>query len=193
MRSIVTKHLTLRRERQADKNTVTLNYKECTWPSFSLTQPKCFSQDLIQRESQLTWTLQSCLHIIHFATGPKPWGPHLCWFWYRDDERDSSGYGLQVPLSMGFSKHEYWSGFRHEYWSGFRHEYWSGLPCPPPPRYLPDPGIKPESHVSCIGSRVLAPPGKPLPDHRDACNRLGTNTYYFLFHSHHSFIAIVMN
>ena len=84
---------------------------------------------------------------------------------------------LQVPLSMGFS----------------RHECWSGLPCPPPPRHLPDPGIEPESHVSCIGSRVLAPPGKPLPDHRDTCNRLGTNTYYFFFHSHHSFIAVVMN
>ena len=25
-----------------------------------------------------------------------------------------------------------------------RQEYWSGLPCPPP-RYLPNPGIKPES------------------------------------------------
>ena len=34
----------------------------------------------------------------------------------------------QVPLFMGFS----------------REEYWSGLPCPPP-RDLPDPGIKPES------------------------------------------------
>ena len=34
----------------------------------------------------------------------------------------------QAPLSMGFS----------------RQEYWSGLPCPPPGD-LPDPGIKPES------------------------------------------------
>ena len=33
---------------------------------------------------------------------------------------------LQAPLSMGFS----------------RQEYWSGLPCPPPGD-LPDPGIKP--------------------------------------------------
>ena len=36
--------------------------------------------------------------------------------------------GYQAPLSMGFS----------------RQEYWSGLPCPPPGD-LPDPGIKPAS------------------------------------------------
>ena len=37
----------------------------------------------------------------------------------------------QVPLSMGFS----------------RQEYWSGLPCPPT-RVLPDPGIEPTSLMS---------------------------------------------
>ena len=37
----------------------------------------------------------------------------------------------QAPLSMGFS----------------RQEYWSGLPCPSPGD-LPDPGIKPRSPVS---------------------------------------------
>ena len=37
----------------------------------------------------------------------------------------------QVPLSLGFS----------------RQEYWSGLPCPPPGD-LPDPGIKPVSLTS---------------------------------------------
>ena len=36
----------------------------------------------------------------------------------------------QAPLSMGFS----------------RQEYWSGLPCPPPGD-LPDPGIEPKSPV----------------------------------------------
>jgi len=40
----------------------------------------------------------------------------------------------QAPLSMGFS----------------RQEYCSGLPCHPPGD-LPDPGIEPMSHVSCIG------------------------------------------
>ena len=38
---------------------------------------------------------------------------------------------LQAPLSMGFS----------------RQEYWSGLPCPPPGD-LPHPGIEPESFMS---------------------------------------------
>ena len=37
----------------------------------------------------------------------------------------------QAPLSMGFS----------------RQEYWSGLPCPPP-GILPDPGIEPASLMS---------------------------------------------
>ena len=37
-----------------------------------------------------------------------------------------------------------------------RQEYWSGLPFPPP-RELPDPGIKPES----LMSPALAPTGKP--------------------------------
>ena len=53
----------------------------------------------------------------------------------------------QIPLSMGFS----------------RQEYWSGLTCPPP-RDLPEPGIE-----LCLlhllpwqaSSLPLAPPGKP--------------------------------
>ena len=44
----------------------------------------------------------------------------------------------QAPLSMGFS----------------RQEYWSGLPWPPPGD-LPDPGIQPTSSVSGTGSWVL--------------------------------------
>ena len=52
-----------------------------------------------------------------------------------------------VPLSMGFS----------------RQEYWSGLPCPPPGD-LPDPEIEPASLMSLhwqVDSLPLAPPGKP--------------------------------
>ena len=48
----------------------------------------------------------------------------------------------QAPLSMGFS----------------RQEYWSGLPFPSPGD-LPNPGIKPLSFVSPTLARV--PPGKP--------------------------------
>ena len=51
----------------------------------------------------------------------------------------------QTPLSMAFS----------------RQEYWSGLPCPPPGD-LPDPGTEPLSLVSpaAAGSLPLVPPGK---------------------------------
>ena len=50
----------------------------------------------------------------------------------------------QAPLSMGFS----------------RQEYWSGLACPPPGN-LPDSGIEPASLKSPACSLPLAPPGKP--------------------------------
>ena len=53
----------------------------------------------------------------------------------------------QAPLSMGFSKQE----------------YWSGLPWPPP-WDLSNPGIKPTSLLSPAlvgGSLPLVPPGKP--------------------------------
>ena len=44
----------------------------------------------------------------------------------------------QAPLSMGFS----------------RQEYWNGLPFPPP-GHLPNPGIEPVSYVTCIGKQVF--------------------------------------
>ena len=44
----------------------------------------------------------------------------------------------QAPLSLGFS----------------RHEYWSGLPCPPPGGLPPKDGTH-VSWVSCIGRQVL--------------------------------------
>ena len=50
----------------------------------------------------------------------------------------------QAPLSMGFS----------------RQEYWSGLPFPSPGD-LPDPGIKPGSPALQVDSLPSEPPGKP--------------------------------
>ncbi|CAN0422301.1 unnamed protein product [Rangifer tarandus platyrhynchus] len=44
----------------------------------------------------------------------------------------------QAPLSVEFSRQEHWSGLPH-----------------PPPGDLPNLGIKPESHVSCISRWVL--------------------------------------
>ena len=51
----------------------------------------------------------------------------------------------QVPLSMGFS----------------RQEYWSGLPFPSP-RDLPDPGIEPRSSALQADALPSEPPGKPI-------------------------------
>ena len=50
----------------------------------------------------------------------------------------------QVPLSVGLS----------------RQEYWSGLPCPPP-GYLFNPGIKPRSPALQADSLLFEPPVKP--------------------------------
>ena len=54
----------------------------------------------------------------------------------------------QAPLSMGFS----------------REEYWSGLPFPSPGD-LPDPGIKPRSPVLQADSLPSESPGKPIETH----------------------------
>ena len=51
---------------------------------------------------------------------------------------------LQAPLSMEFS----------------RQEYWSGLPFPSPGD-LPDPGFKPASSALAGRSCTAEPPGKP--------------------------------
>ena len=51
----------------------------------------------------------------------------------------------QGPLSLGFS----------------REEYWSGLPFPPPGD-RPDPRIEPTSPALQVGSLSLAPPGKHI-------------------------------
>ena len=42
-----------------------------------------------------------------------------------------------------------------------RQQYWSGLPFPPP-RDLPDPGIKPKSPTLQADSQLSEPQGKPL-------------------------------
>ena len=52
----------------------------------------------------------------------------------------------QAPLSMGFS----------------RQEYWSGLPCPHPGD-LPNPAIEPRSPVLKVDSLLSESPGKSFP------------------------------
>ena len=53
----------------------------------------------------------------------------------------------QAPLSMGFSRQEYWSGFPF-----------------PSPGDLSDPGIKPTSPALAGGFFTTEPPGKPPPN-----------------------------
>jgi len=74
---------------------------------------------------------------------------HACWFvLVVSDSASLWTIAHQTPLSMGFS----------------RQEYWSGLPCPPPGN-LPDPVIKPTSLCLLyrqVCSLPLAPPGNPM-------------------------------
>ena len=58
----------------------------------------------------------------------------------------------QAPLSLGFS----------------RKEYWSGLPFPFPGN-LPDPGIEPGSPALQAGSLPSEPPGKPTLNNNWVC------------------------
>ena len=57
----------------------------------------------------------------------------------------------QAPLSMGFLRQEYWSGFLF-----------------PPPGALPDPGIEPESLALAGGFFTIEPTGKPINSKQDS-------------------------
>ena len=61
----------------------------------------------------------------------------------------------QAPLSMGFS----------------RQEYWSGLPCPPPGN-LPNPGIEPRSPTLQVDSLLTEPPWEPKNTGMGSCSLL---------------------
>jgi len=69
---------------------------------------------------------------------------------------------FQAPLSMRFS----------------RQEYWSGLPCPPP-GHLPNPGIKPESLVLKVDSLLLSHQGSPR--HENTVNQFNIIKIYTIF------------
>ena len=98
----------------------------------------------------------------------------------------------QAPLSLGFSRQEYWSGlpfpspmhvkvkslsrvwlftiprtvfYQASQSMGFsRQEYWSGLPFPSPGD-LPDAGIEPWTPALQAEALPSEPPGKPSPMH----------------------------
>ena len=99
----------------------------------------------------------------HFTALRTPWINHLYYLskWtiplYQESESESEvtqscptlwdpwTVAHQTPLSMGFS----------------RQEYWSGLPFPSPGD-LPDPGIEPRSPTLQADALTSVPPGKPL-------------------------------
>ena len=69
----------------------------------------------------------------------------------------------QAPLSMEFS----------------RQEYWSGLPFPPP-RDLPDLGIEPGAPTVQVDSLASEPPGKPLNKGRCPVSVEGNRAVIFI-------------
>ena len=80
--------------------------------------------ELLKLHNYVTVVVQSLSHVRLFET---PWTVDCL-----------------APLSLGFS----------------RQEYWSGLPCPPPGN-LPDPGIESESPALAGRFFTTEPPGKP--------------------------------
>ena len=88
-------------------------------------------------------TLISCIGrqiLYHWAT--REAGSSMCSV--VSDSATLWTVAWQAPLSMGFSRQEYWSGF----------------PCPPPGD-LPNPGIKPRSPTLQVDSLPSKPPKKP--------------------------------
>ena len=69
----------------------------------------------------------------------------------------------QAPLSMGFS----------------RQEYWSGVPFPSPGN-LPNPGIKPRSLALQTGTLTSEPPGKPNIVNNNNNSKIAKFHYIFI-------------
>ena len=94
--------------------------------------------------SYIAWTQLSWMRLGIFS-----WGLPVCmlscvWLIVTPCTVAHVTVALQAPLSMGFS----------------RQEYWDGLPCPPPGD-LPDPGIDPTSPTLAGRFITTEPPGKP--------------------------------
>ena len=103
----------------------------------------CNPHTLLSEVQNGTATLENSrffsLRYIYFVLSPFSHVQFFVTLWNVD---------CHAPLSMGFSKQE----------------YWSELPCPPPGD-LPGPGIEPTSLVSLAqagGFFTTAPPGKPI-------------------------------
>ena len=95
--------------------------------------------------SYIAWTQLSWMRLGIFS-----WGLPVCmlscvWLIVTPCTVAHVTVALQAPLSMGFS----------------RQEYWDGLPCPPPGD-LPDPGIEPRSPTLQEDTLPSEPPGNTM-------------------------------
>ena len=86
-----------------------------------------------------------CLGLVH-------WDDPEGWLWGGRRE-EGSGWGTHVYL--WWIHVDIWQNqYNIVKLKNKKKEYWSGLPFPPPGD-LPDPGIEPITHVSCIGRQVF--------------------------------------
>ena len=87
--------------------------------------------------------------------------PVVCWVWL--DRPDCTPVSVCVCLVISNSIVTPWTVARQAPLSMefSRQEYWSGLPFPPPGD-LPNPGIEPGSPTLQVDSLASEPPGKPL-------------------------------
>ena len=101
------------------------------------------SKPLLVGFSAWAWSVKSPL-AISSVPSPSPWGTLSCVSVVPDSATPWT-VACQAPLSMEFS----------------RQEYWSGLPCSLPGHL--DPGIEPGSLALEVDSLLSKPPGSPLP------------------------------
>ena len=66
------------------------------------------------------------------------WASSESWWWQGSLECWTIAHQVPLSTSMAFSRQEYWSELAL-----------------PPPGDLPDPGLEPTSHISCIGRWIL--------------------------------------
>ena len=114
--------------------------------------------------------MKTCIH-RHMSVAS--FCPTLC------DSMDCSLLGSSIPLSMGFSRQEYWSGVRF-----------------PSPRDLPDPGIKPGSPTLQADSLLSESTGKAI----NLGNVMLSHwlkekkpDYYFSIYSYNSLTKLIQN
>ena len=132
----------------------------------------CFRQDWIQEHKpchrksfswlcfSLCWLysqIGSSLGVAELAAG----GPELTSCHLSPYQSQAEAHCSYMVVKVAQSCPTLWTPWTIQFMEFSRPEYWSGLPCPPP-RDLPNPGIKPRSPELPADSLPTEPPGKPL-------------------------------